>query len=112
MGGSLDAKLIATVLIGLFMTGWAYNSLIEYLSDRIHGYTALTVVAGVLVTIGGMALVDWRAAAIALACFAASGTPMVIGDIARTVRRREKAIRIAALIAEAQAKETIEHGET
>jgi len=72
---------------------------VDYLDDRKDGYVALLVVAGVLVTLGGVALIDWRAAVLALVALAASGTPMVIGDILRTVRRRESAIRLRRTIA-------------
>jgi len=89
------------------MFGIIFNSLIDHMGDRLHGYTAFAVVAGVLITLGGLALIDWRAAAIALACFAASGTPMVLGDIARTVRRRERAIRVQQLFAEKRGLEAL-----
>jgi hypothetical protein len=108
MGGSLDWKLIVTVLLGLVAFGFSYNGLVDYLGERKDGYTAFMVVAGVLITLGGVAMIDWQAAAIALACFAASGTPMVLGDIARTVQRRERSIRIARLIAEARAQDVMD----
>lgn len=93
------------------MYGLAYNSLVNYLGERLHGYTALMVAGGVLVTLAGAAMISWQAAGLVLACFVASGTPMILGDIARTVERREKSIRIAQLIAEARAKDVMD-GET
>jgi hypothetical protein len=111
MGSTLEPELtmIVSVLFALFFFGWAFNSLVNWLGDRKDGYTSLLVVAGVLVTLGGVALIDWRAAGLALAGFAASGLPMVIGDVARTVAKREKALRLMRLVAREQAEE-IERG--
>src|SRR5690606_21381708 len=96
--------MIVAILFGLLMFGSAFNALVSWLGDRKDGYTSLLVVAGVLVTIGGVALIDLRAAGLTLAAFAASGLPMVIGDAARTVEKREKALRLMRLVARDQAE--------
>ena len=110
MGGNfnVDWRLIVTVLFGLFMFGLSFNALINYLGERKDGYVAMLVVGGVLITLGGIALIDWRAAVLALIGFAASGTPMVLGDIARTVERRERNIRMMQLIAAARAAKVMD----
>lgn len=94
MGATLafDWRLLGATLAGLFFFGVAFNMLVHSLDGRHEGYTALLVVAGVLVTLGGVALICWQAAAICLAAFAASGTPMVLGDIWRAVQRRERVL--------------------
>ena len=107
MGGSfvIDWKLIGSVLFGLFMFGWAFNALVDYLKDRSDGYLAMLVVAGVGITLIGAAIISWQAAVLVLVCFAASGIPMIIGEISRSIRMRERAIRIQRLIAEVEAKD-------
>lgn len=85
-----DLGLI-TVLIGLLFFGCAYAWLIAKLGQHKDGYTSLLVVAGVLVTLSGAAVViGVPAVMVVLACFAASGTPMVIGDVVSYARQRAK----------------------
>lgn len=87
---------ILSVLIGLFVFGTAFNWFISRAHARklTEGYTALLVVFGTLVTIGGIHMLSlfWQAppALLAIIAFAASGTPMVIGDIARYLQMRER----------------------
>ena len=108
----VDGVTIAALVFGLIMFGAAYNSFVNWLGERGEGYTALLVAGGVLVTLAVVALVDWRAAALTLVAFAASGAPMIIGDIARNVVRRERAIRMQRLIAAAQAGKVIDGDES
>jgi thiol:disulfide interchange protein len=89
---------MAAILFGLLMFGLAFNGLVSWLGSRKEGYVSLLVVAGVLITLGGAALLDWQAAAWVLICFAASGTPMIIGDIWRAQSARDKAARVQRLI--------------
>ena len=90
------------VLIGLFLFGVAYNAFVGWAQSRGYeeGYTAILVVIGVLVTLAGVAIIDWNAARITTFAFIASGSPMIAGSIWRHVRRRERAIR--TIIEEAQ----------
>jgi hypothetical protein len=81
--------MVIAILIALFCFGWAYNGLINSLGNRKEGYVSLLVAGGVLVTLGGAALIDWRASALVLVCFVASGLPMIIGDIWRSTKNRE-----------------------
>lgn len=87
----VDWGTIAALFGGLALFGAVYNLVVAGLERRGYdeGYTALLVVVGVSVTLGAMALVDWRGAALALGCFAASGAPMVAGSWWRYVRRRK-----------------------
>jgi uncharacterized membrane protein YraQ (UPF0718 family) len=88
-----DWRLIAALLAGLLFFGIAYDVLVTRLAHRKDGYTALLVVGGVLVTLGAMALVSWQCALLTLGFFVASGTPMIIGDIVRSIRQREETMK-------------------
>lgn len=90
---AFDWRLIGALLAGLFCFGLAYNALVTWLGERKVGYVAFLVVTGVLVTLGAFAFVSWPCALLILAFFSASGTPMIIGDIVRTVRAREAQMR-------------------
>ena len=76
------------VLLGLFMFGVLFNAFVTWLGERKRGQTALLVVAGVAVTLLGVAVVDWQAAMWAALCFVASGSPMVFGEWWRNVVAR------------------------
>jgi hypothetical protein len=94
----------------LFVAGFGYNALVSYLERRGYddGFTAPLVVVGVLFTIGGVALVDWRAALLTLGAFAASGFWMVIGSWWRHVtarRHSQEALRSEALLPERESGE-------
>lgn len=91
---AVDWRLIGAILAGLFMFGVAYNALVHHLGNKKEGYSAILVVGGVLITLGGLALISWQCALLAVAMFAASGLPMVIGDIYRSIRRREQALQV------------------
>ena len=90
---AVDGRLIGAVLAGLVMFGAAYNAWMTHLGDAKEGYVALLVAGGCAVTLVGVAIIDWRAAALCLGAFIASGIPMIIGDIKRYVDRREAAKR-------------------
>lgn len=89
----IDARMAAAILAALVFFGIAYNGWIAQMGRRKDGYAGLLVAAGVIVTLLGVALIDWRAAALCLAAFVASGTPMLIGDILRSIQEREEAAR-------------------
>lgn len=82
----------------LFLFGFVYDRIVSWMERNGYdeGYTAILVVVGTLVTLGGVALVDWRAATLALGAFAFSGFWMVVGSWWRHVqarRRGQQAIR-------------------
>jgi ACR3 family arsenite efflux pump ArsB len=86
------------------MYGIAFNYFVDQLNGRKDGYLSLLVAAGVGVTLIGVAIISWQAAVLVLACFTASGIPMIIGEISRNIQMREKALRMQRLIAEADAE--------
>lgn len=92
--------VIGLVLLALCLFGMIFATFVWFLGRRKEGYTAFLVAGGVLVTLAGVAVIDWRAAVLTLACFTASGTPMIIGSVAQYVWKREQeqlAIRAEAL---------------
>ena len=110
MGGSfaLDGKLLTVVLGFLFMFGWGFHYFVNSLGKRKEGYLALFVVAGVLVTLGGAALINWQAAALVLACFFASGTPMIVGEVFQTIWKRDMWLRLQVRKAEEDLKDILD----
>lgn len=86
----VDWRLIGAILGGLFFFGCCYNALMHAMGERKDGYTALFVAGGVLVTLTGLALVDWRCALLTVTLFAASGLPMIVGDVYRSIRKRDR----------------------
>lgn len=92
---------IVSALFGLFLFGILFNFVIGWAKPKgfLEPYMALWVAAGTLVTILGISiidkLVDWNAGLVALAAFAASGTPMIIGDAVRYVTKMQR--ELAAL---------------
>src|SRR3972149_9255178 len=102
---AIDWRLLGSVLFGLFCFGVLWNSLVDWLRERKEGYVSLMVVGGVLVTLGGIAFISWPAAILGLAAFVASGLPMVIGEIVRTIQKREMTLRIPQMIAEDRLRE-------
>ena len=110
MGGSfvIDGKLLTVVLAFLFMFGWAFQYFVSSLGNRKEGYLALFVAAGVLITLGGAALINWQAAALLLACFFASGTPMLMGEVYQAIWKRDMWLRLQIRKAEEDSKEILD----
>lgn len=78
-----------TVLFGLVCFGLLYNGVVvdnwaRHLPARYRA-TSFEVVGGVLVTCVGIgAILGLEAMLVCLLCFAASGIPMIYGDVKRT----------------------------
>lgn len=86
---SNDAVMIL-VLGGLVVFGVLYNWLVAAAEETETGYTAFLVVGGVVVTVAATTpLIGWQAAMVVGLAFVASGLPMVIGSMARYVRRTQ-----------------------
>lgn len=89
---------VVSVLIGLFLFGLAYNALVAWIERQKvnEPITWLLVVGGVLVTLGGLHLLTQFSPApavlLALAAFTASGTPMVLGSVARYINLYRQAL--------------------
>jgi predicted PurR-regulated permease PerM len=92
------------VFLVLAIFGMAYNYLVQRLERQGHdrGYMGLIVAFGCAVTLAGAGLIVGidRIAWVFL-CFVASGTPMIIGSIARHCRARAK-----------QRRECLDHNDT
>jgi hypothetical protein len=98
----METGEIFMVLVSLALFGIGYNALVSRLETNGmgRGFTALLVVGGVLVTlIGAAALIGIERTLWVLACFAASGTPMVIGAWERFARQRQADERAARQLA-------------
>lgn len=81
---------LVLALVGLALFGWVFNRLVQRLEEETpeHGYTAFLVAVGVLVTVAVMApLIGLRATALLLAGFVASGSPMIVGSVGRSLAR-------------------------
>lgn len=87
-----DLGAIIAVFGALFLFGYFYDRVVTWLERNGYdeGYMALLVVGGVLATLAGMALIDWRAAVLGLGAFTASGFWMVIGSWWRHVQKRKR----------------------
>lgn len=101
----LDFSLIVAVYSVLLALGCGYNALVAYAGRKgyLEGFTSLAVVVGVFATLGGVAVISWQAALLALGAFVASGLPMMAGSIGRYIRARKEAqesVRQAARLAE------------
>lgn len=78
---------VLPVVLMLVACGILYNWLVEYVQRQLpnrHGVTAWLVVGGVaFVLVGLLLLTDVRVFSLALLCFVAAGTPMIIGSMRR-----------------------------
>lgn len=91
---AVDWQLFGVVVFALLMFGISYNLFVAHLGEKSFGYTSLLVVAGTLVTLGAaLFLMPAIYVLMIVALFAASGLPMVIGEIVRAVKAREDAIQ-------------------
>ncbi len=88
-----SASGVIRVLIGLLIFGVLYNWAVGWLEARGYdeGYTSFLVVVGVLVTLSGVALLDWHAALLTMVAFVCSGVPMIVGSWWRHVQARRRA---------------------
>ncbi len=91
--------LVVMTLVGLTAVSWWFNQWVDAQaeSDPLGGYAAVQVVLGVSYTLTGAlaalaALLGVEAAVqaigVVVVCFAASGLPMLVGDMRRGARRR------------------------
>lgn len=80
------------VYVGLFVFGIAYNLAVAWIERRHYDdvLIAVEVVVGVVVTLGGFALLEQKTTLTALLCFASSGAPMVYGSLWRYLKARDQ----------------------
>jgi len=91
---------VAAVMGGLLLFGIGYNAFVEWLErgGRDRGFTSLLVVAGVTVTLfGALIVIGWWSTLVLILCFLASGTPMIVGSLARYARERMEAEKVSRL---------------
>lgn len=67
----------------LAIFGYFYNKLMDHLKDGDE-HTSLYVAIGVAVTIAVASFFSWKAGLLSIILFAASGTPMILGEFRRT----------------------------
>ncbi|HFC08425.1 MAG TPA: hypothetical protein ENJ54_01020 [Chloroflexi bacterium] len=91
----VDLGLFLGVFFALLLFGVGFNAFVDWAERHgyTEGYTSLLVVLGVGATLGGLAVLDFRGALLALLLFIASGLPMVAGSVVRYVRRRAASVR-------------------
>jgi hypothetical protein len=80
------------MLIILLIFGAAYNWLVARIERAVpdHGYTAIWVIGGVLITVlATVPVIGWDSAIYVLLAFAASGLLMTLGSIQRHLTRRQ-----------------------
>lgn len=92
--GSYSGSILSNhwwVFLGLTAFGIGYNALVAWMERKgyAEGLVSLLVVVGVLVTLGGAAIINGECAAWVLAAFVCSGLPMVAGSLARYVKARD-----------------------
>ena len=81
------------ILLVLAGFGYVYNRWVESLERQGHdrGYMSLIVALGCAVTLAAAALIIGLEPVLwTFICFAASGTPMIIGSISRYCRARAR----------------------
>jgi len=86
----IGVALVLAVLAGF---GAWYNSAVSWMERHgpIEGFRAILVMFGVTVTgIGYVLLSSIESGVLLLMCFAASGLPMLIGDMLRAIRARQR----------------------
>lgn len=88
---------IAMVVLAELLYGFGYNAAVAVAFRHRLLHVSISVVIGVLGTLLIPALVwfdltmpFWQSGLLLLACFAASGTPMVLGSMRRTMQKDDK----------------------
>ena len=88
---------IAAVILAELLFGIGFNRLVTWAHLHNIWHVSISVVIGVTVTVLIPTLTWWRisldfwlAAALLTACFAASGTPMIIGSMQRSIAESHK----------------------
>lgn len=103
---------IAVIILLELLYGFGYNQLVAYWSKHNLMHVSWTVVIGVAGTLLIPALFwfdtilpFWQSSLFLLACFAASGTPMIVGSMQRTVQEKDNKKRKPWPIAASRARD-------
>lgn len=93
----VDSGTVAGVFGALVLFGIGYNALVGWLMQHGYdeGYMGIIVAVGSAITIGGLAVISFPSAVLAMICFIGSGVPMILGSMIRYARARAR--EIAAL---------------
>lgn len=86
-----NCPIYVPILLALAIFGVVYNRWVDSLERQGHdrGYMSLIVSLGCAVTLAGAGfIVGLKPVLWALACFVASGIPMIIGSVGRYCRAR------------------------
>lgn len=83
----VDPRLPVAVGAGLFFFALFYNTLVARWSRA--GYGGLLTAGYLLVSLGGLALIHWPAAAMALAALLPGGLYLLVRDLQRTMQAHE-----------------------
>jgi len=76
----------------LFAFGFAYDRLVAWLKQRTTGYTSITVVVGVAVTLlAAIPLIGWPNVLTIALLFVASGFWMIVGSLMRHAKKEAEA---------------------
>jgi Sec-independent protein translocase protein TatA len=87
-----EVHLVAIMVLALLLFGYLYNLLVERLEQIGYnrGYTAFLVVVGTTVTlIASIAVIGLESVLKLMVLFAASGLPMIVGDMMRSAKQRK-----------------------
>jgi hypothetical protein len=86
----VDLGLALAVFLALIIFGIGYNVMVAWLERKHYseGFESLIVTTGVFATLIGVAILSIEGALLVLACFIASGLPMIIGSIIRYMTKR------------------------
>ena len=89
----IDYSAVIAVYLVLMAFGFGYDRAVAWWEKQkyLEGFVSLAVALGVLITLGGVWVLSWQAALLALGAFVASGAPMIIGSIRRYVIARREA---------------------
>jgi len=90
-GKELGIAIGVFIFFGAIAFGYFYNKLMDKLKEGEH--TSLYVMIGVAITLAFVALFSWKAALLTIIVFALTGTPMIVGDFKRTLRKSKASRR-------------------
>ena len=99
MTQNIDPRLLVAVCIGLFFFGLFYDNLLARWGKN---YAGLLVAGFVLVSLGGLALLSWTAALMALGALLPGGLYLLIRDLQRTIQAHEDERRFQRIELEAE----------
>lgn len=90
---SVPYERLIGVLVVLFLTSILYAIVLQWSERRwgfVTAYTWLTVVVGVGYTLLGLAVLNWKASALAFGVFAVSSVPIIARSIINDMAERNE----------------------